>query len=113
MVDIAKVGKQFITPKLGDSGTAQRSYMMQALTNPWSGALAGFSAANIPGAVAGGLSSLLLPKAASKVLQNGGNKWLTQGLGDMEKTIPGLGNMTREGLLKEITRQAGIAGSRK
>jgi hypothetical protein len=113
LTNIAKVGQQFITSKLGDSGTAQRSYMMQVLTNPWGGALTGFSAGNIPGAIAGGLSSLLLPRAASRILQNGENRWLTQGLGNMDRVVPGLGNTTREGLLREVTRQAGVAGSRK
>jgi len=109
LTEIARVGKEFITPKTSDSGTAQRQAMIKLLTGAGAGGLAAtayynpdLAAAEASAALLGGI---LLPKAASKLMNKQGG-YLIKGLFDVSKeAIPGL---TREKVIKELMRNAGV-----
>lgn len=108
--DIAKVGKQFISEQLPDSGTAQRAAMIKLLTGAGvAGAGEEYARTGDPlSSGIGGLSALalatLLPKQASKLLwtQNG---YLSKGLTDMTKEV--LPGVTKQGLLDYFMRNLG------
>jgi hypothetical protein len=118
LTDIAKVGKKFIGDKLPDSGTAQRSSMINLLTGGGlggAGAIAGATMGEDPltggglGLLGTGLFSILAPKAAQKMLWNQGG-YLSKGLVDMNKElIPGL---LRSRALSELGRISGDAMAR-
>ena len=106
--DIAKVGKAFISPAVGDSGTAQRQMMIKMLTGGGVGALGTMAAYNPEQAATTGAASIaaaiLLPKAAQRALwkQNG---YLSKGLADLTKeSVPGL---SRQRIIAELMRNVG------
>jgi hypothetical protein len=101
LVNIAKVGKQFIAPHIADSGTAQRSYMMKLLTNPLS-ALTQHGAAGLIGGPIAGVSSLVLPRLATNLMQSPGT-YLTHGV---QAYTPG-----RQRILEQLLQSAGAAGA--
>jgi hypothetical protein len=113
LTDIGKVGKKFIGDKLPDSGTAQRSAMINMLTGGGlggAGAIVGASLGEDPvtggglGLLGTGLFSILAPKAAQKMLWNQ-NGYLSKGLIDMNKELmPGL---LRSRALSELGRLSG------
>lgn len=115
LTDIAKVGKEFITSKVPDSGTAQRSAMIKMLTGAGvAGAGADMAAGDNPIDAAGtGLLSAIaaatLPKQAAKMMwKNGG--YLSKGLLDLNKEVlPGL---TRGGLLDFTARNTGLQSAK-
>lgn len=75
MPDLARIGKQFIAEQLPDSGTAQRSWYMNALQNPTAGigGLLGFLHGGPVGAAAGAAIGAGTPLAAQRALwSNGG-----------------------------------------
>lgn len=115
LADIAKVGKEFITSKVPDSGTAQRSEMIKMLTGAAiAGAGADYSIDQDPTDVAGLLAAPILaatmPKVAAKAMwKNGG--YLSKGLLDLDKEIA-LG-LTRKGLLDFAARNAGTQSARE
>lgn len=85
MPDLARIGKQFIAEQLPDSGTAQRSWYMNALQNPASGlgGLLGFMHGGPVGAVGGMALGAGTPLAVQKALwSNAGKKYLSEGLMD-------------------------------
>jgi hypothetical protein len=114
LTNIAKVGKEFISPKTGDSGTAQRAAMMKLLTG--AGALGGsanFAYSHDPesalgGAGAAALAAILLPKMAGSMMRNS-DGYLANGLTDMaQEVLPGL---TKQRALQELMRNVGLQSS--
>ena len=108
LTDVARVGKEFITPKTADAGTAQRAAMMKLLTGAGLGGVATTAYYNpeLAGAevAAGLLGGILIPKVAARSMQNG--TYLTKGLMDIGKeVIPGV---TREKIIQELMRNAGV-----
>jgi len=109
LTDIARVGKQFISPSTQDSGTAQRQMMIRLLQGGGLGSL-GAMAYYDPksAAIAGGagvLGGILMPKAAGSMMRNA-DGYLVKGLVDLSKeTLPGV---TREAIIKELMRNAGV-----
>ena len=86
MPDIAKVGKKYIADNLPDSGTAQRSWWMNALQNPTAGVggLLGFAGGGPLGALAGIGMGAATPLAAQKALwSQGGKDFFKNGLVQM------------------------------
>ncbi len=83
IVDIAKVGKQFIADTLPDSGTAQRSWYMNMLQNPTAGigGVLGLVGGGVPGAIGGAALGAATPLAAQKALWSNG-RYFRQGLLD-------------------------------
>lgn len=82
MPDIARVGKQFIAENLPDSGTAQRSWYMNALQNPTTtlGGLFGGLTGGPVGAGIGLAAGAGTPLAAQRALwSNAGKRYLNQG----------------------------------
>jgi hypothetical protein len=111
LTDIAKVGKEFISSKVPDSGTAQRAAMMSMLKGT---ALAGAGAdfavdqdpTDITGLLAAPILAATLPKAAAQAMWKKGGGYLSKGLLDLNKeVVPGL---TRGGILEFATRNAGL-----
>jgi hypothetical protein len=111
LTDIAKVGKEFISSKVPDSGTAQRAAMMSMLKGT---ALAGAGAdfavdqdpTDITGLLAAPILAATIPKAAAKAMWKKGGGYLSKGLLDLNKeVVPGL---TRGGILEFATRNAGL-----
>ncbi|MEF3075162.1 hypothetical protein V2P20_09005 [Methylobacter sp. Wu1] len=81
--DLGKIGKEFLQ-EFPSSGTAQRNFYTEALTNPLGIGAAGFLAGGPVGALAG----LLGPVATQKLINsNAGKKYLTEG---MLKSLQGL-----------------------
>lgn len=108
LTDIARVGKQFITPKTGDSGTAQRQMMIKLLTGSGIGGLAATALYDPVTAAEAGTAALLggvlLPKAAGAMMRKQGG-YLTDGLADLGKeALPGI---TRQRVIEELMRNAG------
>lgn len=104
LIDLAKVGKQFVAENLPDSGTAQRSWYMQALQNPTAGlgGLLGFMHGGPIGAVGGAALGAGTPLAVQKALwSQGGKKYLSDGLMDAAKIqrLAPYGNAAAVGLL--------------
>jgi hypothetical protein len=109
LTDIAKVGKQFITPKTGDSGTAQRAMMMRLLTGGGLGGLGTMALYDPVTAAEAGTAALvggvLLPKAAGAMMRKQGG-YLTKGLVDLTKeAMPGV---SRQKVISELMRNAGF-----
>jgi hypothetical protein len=109
LTDIAKLGKQFITPKTADSGTAQRAMMMRLLTGGGLGGLGTMALYDPVTAAEAGTAALLggvlLPKAAGAMMRNQGG-YLTKGLVDLSKeALPGI---SRQKVISELMRNAGL-----
>lgn len=104
MVDLAKIGKQFVAENLPDSGTAQRSWYMNALQNPTAGlgGILGFMHGGPIGAVGGAALGAGTPLAAQKALwSDAGKKYLSSGAmdaGKIQRLAP-YGNAAAFGLL--------------
>ena len=77
--DIAKVGKQFVGENLPNSGTAQRAFMMKLLTNPLASITQG-GAIGLAGAPVTAISSLVLPKIASHLMNSQTNQYFAKGV---------------------------------
>ena len=108
LTDIARVGKQFLTPKTADSGTAQRQMMIKLLTGSGMGGLAATALYDPVTAAEAGTAALLggvlLPKAAGAMMRKQGG-YLTDGLVDLGKeALPGI---TRQRVIEELMRNAG------
>lgn len=112
MTKLARVGKEFLKPKTNDSGTAQTAAAIKYLTGAELGGL-GVLAYSHPAEAAIAASAalggqILLPKAASRVMNAQGG-YLTQGLLDLEKeALPGL---TRRKIIEELMRNSGVQTS--
>lgn len=110
LTDIAKVGKQFITPKTSDSGTAQRAFMIKMLTGGGIGGSLGTMALYNPAlaaqaTVATLLGGVALPKMAGAMMRKP-NGYLVDGLVDLGKEVaPGL---TRNKVISELLRNSGV-----
>jgi hypothetical protein len=109
LTDIAKVGKQFISSKTADSGTAQRAMMMKMLTGGGLGGLGTMAMYDPTMAAEAGTAALLggvlMPKLAGKMMRTQGG-YLTKGLVDLGKeALPGI---TREKVIIELMRNAGV-----
>lgn len=108
--DIAKVGKQFISPSVPDSGTAQRAAMIKLLTGATAAGYAGDLAyTHDPVGAAGGagaalLGAILLPKVAGSMMRNP-NGYLANGLIDMSKRV--MNGPTRQRIAAELMRNIG------
>lgn len=111
--DLARIGKELIGEKIGESGTGPRTFMQNILKSPitmMGAGGAGMAAGGIPGAVAGVAGSALLPMGVSKMMWSP-RGYLSEGMIDLSKEIiPGL---TREGAFDIMSRGAGIGLSRK
>jgi len=104
--DIADVGKSFIGDKLPNSGTAQRSAWIRALTNPISMTTAiGGVTGGLPGLVAGMAAGYALPKVASNLL-NKSDGYLAKGLINMTKN-------SRESAMKKLLSVSLVAAGSK
>lgn len=104
MADLARIGKQFVADTLPDSGTAQRSWYMQALQNPTAGlgGVLGFLQGGPIGAVGGAALGAGTPLAAQRALwSQAGKKYLSEGLMDAAKVqrLAPYGNAAAIGLL--------------
>ena len=115
LTDIAKVGKEFISSKVPDSGTAQRAAMIKMLTGAGAAGVGADMATgdDLEGSVGTGLLSMIaaatLPKAAAKAMWKN-NGYLSKGLLDLNKgVIPGV---TRGGLLDFASRNTGLQTSK-
>jgi hypothetical protein len=110
--DLAKVGKQFVSESTPNSGTPLRSLAMKVLTNPVSGlTFVGGMSGGLPGAALGASANILLPKFANKLMRNPSG-YLAEGLGDITQRVPGMGNLTIQELIEQLTRGAGIQTGR-
>lgn len=105
--ELARVGKEFVSRKVGDSGTAQRGYMMDLLKTPGLiGAGLGYAGSDgdiggaLHGAGMGILGSVLAPKLASRMMWDNG--YLSKGMIDLTEGM-------RAQILSEMGRQGGIA----
>lgn len=112
LTDIAKVGKEFISNKTPDSGTAQRQAMIKMLTGAGVAGTAGdFAYSKDPESAAlGGIgtmaASVLLPRQAAKMMWKPGG-YLSKGLLDMsQQALPGL---SRDELMRYALR-GGLLG---
>jgi hypothetical protein len=88
--DLARIGKRFVAETLPDSGSAQRSWYMNALQNPTTGlglgSVAGFLTGGPVGAVGGAALGAATPLAVQKALwSDSGKKYLSKGLLDAAK----------------------------
>lgn len=101
LANLARVGKKFVGDKLPDSGTSQRSYMINLLTGAGIGAGVGSLIPGV-GSVAGAATSVLLPPLVSKLMQKDAG-YLVNGLADMTKKTNIMG-LTRDELLRELLR---------
>ena len=121
LIDIAKVGKEFIPDKVPDSGTAALSQMTdllngRALATGAGGALGyllGDDDKTTSSALGGGLgliAAATVPKAAAKAMWKK-NGYLTKGLLDVDKEIAP--NVTIGGLLDFAMRNAGTQTARE
>jgi hypothetical protein len=87
--DLARVGKETLQ-KLPDSGTAQRSFWMNALTGGGLGAVGvgGLAGLISPLTLAGAAAGAATPLAIQKAMWGGpGAKWMTQGLLDISPEL--------------------------
>lgn len=115
LTDIAKVGKEFITNKVPDSGTAQRAAMIKMLTGAGiAGAGADMATGDNPldSAGTGLLTAVLaatLPKQAAKMMWKD-NGYLSKGLLDLNKEI--MPKITKSGLLDFVSRNAGLQSAK-
>lgn len=111
LTDVAKVGKEFIAPKVADSGTAQRQAMIKLLTGAGAaGAAEEYARTRDPmqavtGSVASAMLAALAPRQASKMLWKP-DGYFSKGLADLSKEVlPGL---SRQRVIDEILRNAGV-----
>lgn len=106
LIDIARVGAEFVSPRTPSSGTAERSIWQKFLQDPLMMGGGGYLA----GGPAGALAGLAVPPAASYTMWHPG-KYLTEGLVDLAQPsmIP---PFTRGGLLDLIARESGIEATR-
>jgi hypothetical protein len=109
LTDIAKVGKQFISSKTSDAGTAQRAYMMKMLTGGGLGGIGTMAYYDPTMAAEAGTAALLggvlMPKIAGSMMRTKGG-YLTKGLVDLSKeALPGI---AREKVISELMRNAGV-----
>jgi hypothetical protein len=100
--DIAKVGKQFIGENLPNSGTAQRAFMMKLLTNPLASITQG-GAIGLAGAPVTAISSLVLPKLASNLMNSQTNQYFAKGV---KAYTP-----ERQKIAEALARMMGVAGT--
>lgn len=107
LAELARVGKSFIGETLPDSGTAQRSYMMDLLKGSGLiGAAGGYYGSDgdigaaLQGAGMGMLGTVIVPRLASRMMQNP-NGYLSKGLIDLTEGM-------RSQILSEMGRNAGI-----
>jgi hypothetical protein len=110
MSDLAKVGKQFISDKTRDSGTAQRQLMINLLKGGSLGL--GLEEAIRTGdikdaAISAGVPlavGMVAPGLVSKAMWNP-NGYLAKGIADMSKEV--LPNLTRQQLISNALRGYG------
>lgn len=111
LTDAAKIGKEFISPKTSDSGTAQRQAMIKLLTGAGAaGAAEEYARTHDPlasatGSVASAMLAALLPRQAAKMLWRP-DGYFSKGLADLSKdVIPGV---ARQRIIDEMLRNAGL-----
>lgn len=109
LVDLARIGKQFVASKVPDSGTAQRAWWQNVLTGGAGLGIAGAGAYHAPlSTLALSAAALGLPPAASSLMWRPNSYPMKAAVELGTEVLPGI---TRQGLLGLLARPLGTQGA--